>query len=77
MEVIMKVKVSVDQDICTGCAVCYTEAPEVFEDNGDGLSQVKEELGGNGATLEGELAEKASDVKDECPVEAIIVEEVE
>ena len=55
----MKVKVSVDQDICTGCAVCYTEAPELFEDNGDGLSQVKDELGGDGATLEGDLAEKA------------------
>jgi ferredoxin len=73
----MKVRVSVDQDICTGCAVCYTELPEVFEDNGDGLSQVKDEVGGDGAILEGDIAERAMEVKGECPVEAIIVEEVD
>ncbi|MDY6821603.1 MAG: ferredoxin [Deferribacterota bacterium] len=73
----MKIKVSVDEDLCTGCAVCYTEVPEVFEDNGDGISQVKEDVGGDGAILEGELAEKVDEIKDECPVEAIIVEEVD
>jgi len=72
----MKVKVSVDQDSCTGCGICYSDLPEVYEDDGDGISQVLESLGGDGAVIEGDLAEKAMELKDECPAEALVTEEV-
>ncbi len=73
----MKVKVSVDEDLCTGCGNCYDLYPEIFEDRGDEISKVKDELGGNGAILEGELAEKAIEAAEDCPGEAIIVKTIE
>ncbi len=73
----MKVRVSVDEDLCTKCGNCYDNYPEVFEDRGDEISQVRSDLGGNGAILEGDLADFAIQTAEECPAEAIIVDVIE
>ncbi len=73
----MKVKVSVDKDLCTACALCYDEVPEVYEDSGDGIAQVKAEVGGDGAIIEGELAQKVLEVTEECPSGALVTEVIE
>jgi ferredoxin len=31
----MKMKVSVDKELCTGCELCVTSCPDVFEMDGD------------------------------------------
>ena len=37
-------KVTIDRDEFTSCEVCWTECPEVFEENpDDGLSQIVEQ----------------------------------
>ena len=62
----MMAKVTIDQDLCTGCGVCESSCPEVFEIRDDNLCYVKSE------NFEGcDLKSVAS----ECPVEAIKVEE--
>ncbi|WP_457640768.1 ferredoxin [Persephonella sp.] len=73
----MKVKVSVDEDLCTACALCYDELPEVYEDRGDGIAKVKDDVGGDGAVIEGEIAEKASEISEECPSGALVTEVIE
>ena len=73
----MKVKVYVDENLCTQCGNCYDYYPEIFEDRGDETSQVRKDLGGNGAILEGKLAEKAIQAAQDCPGEAIIVKNME
>lgn len=73
----MKVKVYVDEDLCTRCGNCYDNYPEIFEDRGDEISQVREELGGNGTILDDDLAERAIEAAQDCPGEAIIVEIIE
>ena len=58
----------VDEETCTGCEQCEETCPDVFEINGD--------LGKVIADPVPEDAEGACrDAADECPVEAIIVEE--
>ena len=61
-------KASVDPDLCTGCGLCVDTCPEVFEMN-DALAKV----------IVAEIPDKAVDAcreaADNCPVEAIKVEE--
>jgi ferredoxin len=38
----MKLKVWIDQDLCTGDGLCVELAPAVFQMNDDGLAYVKE-----------------------------------
>jgi ferredoxin len=73
----MKVKVSVDEDLCTRCGNCYDNYPEIFENRGDDISQVRKDVGENDAILEGDLAERALEAAKDCPGEAIIVEVIE
>jgi len=73
----MKVKVSVDQDLCTACALCYDELPEVYEDRGDGIAKVKDDVGGDGAVIEGEIAERAAEISEECPSGALVTEDID
>jgi len=73
----MKVKVQVDKDLCTACALCYDEVPEVYEDSGDGTAQVKAEVGGDGAIIEGDLAQRVLEVTEECPSGALVTEVIE
>jgi len=61
-------RVSVDEDLCTGCELCVETCPDVFEMSGD-TAIVKIE----------DVPEDAEDctkqAADECPVEAILVED--
>lgn len=62
-------KANVDRDLCIGCGVCEAECPEVFLMNDEGLADV----------IVSEIAEdvlaKAEEAKDQCPVEAITIEQ--
>jgi len=62
------VNVSINEDECTACGLCETTCPDVFE-LGDDVATVKDDadLGANE-----ELIKQAA---DECPVEAILVDE--
>ncbi len=62
-------KAQVDQDICTGCGLCPDVCPEVFEIGDDDLAKVKV------ATVPSEAEESCREAAEQCPVEAISVEE--
>lgn len=57
--------IKVDQNKCIGCGRCTELCPAVFRLNADGKSEVIEEKN----------LECALQAADECPVEAIFVEE--
>ncbi len=61
-------KVRVDEDNCTGCELCVESCPDVFEMSGD-VATVK------GDEVPADLEESARQAAEECPVEAIEVEE--
>ncbi len=61
-------KVKVDADLCTGCELCIDTCPEVFE--------MKDDV--SVAKVEDVPADMENDVKEaseDCPTEAIIIEE--
>jgi len=60
-------QVTVDQNLCTGCGICVSSCPDVFEIKDDNLSYVKSE------NIEG-CSCNLNEVAGECPVDAIIVE---
>ncbi|MFC1624443.1 ferredoxin [Candidatus Omnitrophota bacterium] len=60
-------KVKVDLELCVGCALCVNTCPEVYEMKDD-KAIVKTE------TVPAENEETCKQGKDECPVEAIIIE---
>ncbi len=57
----------VDEDLCTGCELCVTTCPEVFEMEDD-KAIVKNK------TVPSEAEENCRKATEECPVEAIILE---
>ncbi|MFH1790858.1 MAG: ferredoxin [Candidatus Omnitrophota bacterium] len=57
-------KVTVDDSLCTGCGLCASVCPEVFEVGDDNLAHVKAD-----DCKSCDLSEVAS----QCPVEAIKV----
>jgi ferredoxin len=58
----------VDKDLCTGCGLCTETAPEVFEMEGDvAVVRVNE--------IPSEAQDAARQAAEECPVEAITIEE--
>ncbi len=61
-------KACVDKDICIGCGLCADTCPEVFGLEDD-KAYVKVEV------VPKELEEKVKEAKDNCPVDAIFVEE--
>lgn len=61
-------KVSVDKDLCTGCGLCTETAPEVFE-LVDDLATVKV------TTIKASWYDAVREAADDCPTEAIIIEE--
>ncbi|NPA51704.1 MAG: ferredoxin [Aquificae bacterium] len=78
----MKLKVMVDQDTCTACALCYDEIPEVYVDVGDGIAAVNDEIGGDGAIIDcseiGEdICERVLEITEECPSGSLITETIE
>ncbi len=62
-------KVRIEHDLCTGDGICEEVCPEVFEVREDGLAYV----------LDSEPAEDLWDTvreaTEQCPTEAIIIEE--
>ena len=61
-------KASVDQDMCTGCELCIETCPEVFEmQNDTAVAKVD--------VVPPEAEETCRQAAEECPVEAIIIEE--
>ena len=54
-------KVIVDETLCTGCSLCFTDVPEVFEMGSDGLAKV------TSANPQGALAERAKEAAANCP----------
>ena len=61
-------KVKVDRDLCTGCELCVDICPDVFEIYED-LSRAKVE------EVPKDLEDDVREAAEDCPVEAIIVEE--
>ncbi len=53
----------VDQDVCSGAAVCVALAPEVFELNDEGKAEVVDPEGADEETIQQAI--------DSCPVDAI------
>ena len=63
-----EMKAKVDEDLCTGCGLCVDTCPEVFELPGD-VAQVKVD------TVPPEQEDCATEAAENCPVEAISIEE--
>ncbi len=61
-------KAIVDADECTGCELCTTTCPEVF-DMEDDVAVVK------GDSVPGDAAETYRQAAEECPVECIAIED--
>lgn len=61
--------VKIDETLCTGCSLCTTDVPEVFEMGDDGLAKVIT------PSPEGDLASRAKDAAAACPASCISVEE--
>jgi ferredoxin len=61
-------KVRVDEDTCIGCEACVDTCPEVFEMAGDkAIAKVSE--------VPKEFIKSCQEAAENCPVEAIIIED--
>lgn len=73
-------KVTIERESCTMCAICWDICPQFFEESPeDGYSQVIEEYRINGKFELGEAPDELSDCVTEaangCPVEIIHLED--
>ncbi len=64
-------KARVIENICIGCGACQAIAPEEFEINDEGISYALNE------EIKNENLEDAKEAKENCPTNAIIIEETE
>jgi len=62
-------KVRIDKDLCTGCGLCADSVPDVFELSDDDIAIAKME------TIQDALIDQVKAAAEDCPVEAIILEE--
>ncbi len=62
-------KVSVDESLCTGCGLCASNCPEVFEVGDDNIAHVVAPSSGSGCA-----SCDLEEVAGQCPVEAIRVQ---
>ena len=60
----------VDADVCTGCGLCVDTCPEVFE-----MGEEEDVATVKVATIPESAAESAREAEENCPVEAITIEE--
>jgi len=60
-------RVRVNPDLCTGCGLCVSTAPDLFEMVGDVAKEKVE-------TVPPELEPQSQVAADNCPVEAIKIE---
>ena len=72
-------KIFINREEGISCGACWSTSPEVYEQNmDDSKSQIVSELrvDGNNAVgmAEGNLAEKAQQGADSCPIQIITVE---
>ncbi len=66
----MAKKAMVKKDVCVGCGLCTSVAPEVFGFGADGLA---ENILGKDAVIPENLEAGAVEAADSCPVQAIEV----
>ncbi|PIP67635.1 MAG: ferredoxin [Candidatus Omnitrophica bacterium CG_4_9_14_0_2_um_filter_42_8] len=60
-------KVRVDEDLCVGCGLCVNTCPDIFVMKDDkAITKV--------SVVPAASEESAKQSKDECPVEAIIID---
>jgi ferredoxin len=64
-----KLKITVDRDTCIGDGLCCDDAPETFEMDDDEIAVVKNPVGDDRDTI--------LQAAENCPVEAIKVEDTE
>ncbi len=68
-------KVSINQETCIACGVCYSLCPQVFEAGEDGKSQIVAQSRVGGKVTEGEVEESLRDcvetAKNSCPTFSI------
>ena len=62
-------KAVVDQDTCISCGLCYELCPDVFESTDDEKAVAKVD------EVPADQEECAKDAADQCPVEAIKIEQ--
>jgi len=60
--------VTVDEETCIGCGLCAETCPEVFEMNDDKVRVKVDEV-------PEDVAETCKEAVEDCPVEAIQIEE--
>ena len=63
-------KVTVDEDLCTGCELCVNSCPDIFKIQGDVAVTYD-----NSDPVPKEMEDCAEEASDMCPVDAIPVEE--
>lgn len=62
-------KAIVDKDTCIGCGLCPAICPEIYQMEDDGKAVASEE------EVPENLMDSARDAAQQCPVEAIAIEE--
>ena len=72
-------KVTIDRDECTMCAVCWETCPQIFEESEeDNMSQLQEEYRIDGELDEGEVDDSfhncVKEAAEGCPVDIIHIE---
>lgn len=63
----------VDKDTCIACGACSDTAPDIFEYDEDGLSQVLLDNNQGIEEISGDLEEDLLDAEEGCPTESIKV----
>ena len=58
-------KVKIDESLCTGCGLCASNCPEVFEVGDDNLAHIISD-DPKGCDLK--------EIAEQCPVDAILIE---
>ena len=61
-------KISVNQEACIGCGACTAIAEDLFELNGDGLSEAKV------TDVPEDKVDQANEAVESCPTGAIVKE---